>query len=101
MYYSGKHCVGEEGLDMVIISCAVCLSLGACIGLLGAGFCAAASDKPQRRLNAKTTPMDRGWETNEATLASGSFFACENSLSSFKQVKGRCDASYATADWTD
>jgi hypothetical protein len=69
--------------------------------LLGAGFCAAASDKPQRRLNAETPPMDCDWESNEATLARVSFFAGQNSPSRFEQVKGRCDASYATADWTD
>ena len=84
---------------MVILSYVICLSLGASIGLLGAGFCAAASDKPQRRLNTKATPMDCGWESNEATLASVSLFASENSLSRLEQVKGRSDASYA--DWTD
>ena len=88
-------------MAMVILSDLICLSLGACIGLLGACFCAAASDKPQRRLNAKTPPMDCDWESNKATLASVSFFAGENSLSRFEQVKGRSDASYATADWTD
>jgi hypothetical protein len=85
---------------MVIISCAVCLSLGACLGFLGVGLCAIASDKHRRRLNAEATPMDRGWESNKATLASSSFFAREN-LASVEQVKGRSDASYATADWTD
>ena len=85
---------------MVIISCAVCLSLGACLGFLGAGLCAAASNKPQRRLK-KATPTDRGWESKEATLASVSFFAGESSLSRSEQVKGRSDASYATAKWTD
>jgi len=88
-------------MAMVILSYVVCLSLGASIGLLGAGLCATASDKHKRRLNAKATPMDRGWESNEATLASGMFLEGENSLSRFEQVKGRSNASYATADWTD
>jgi hypothetical protein len=101
MYYSGKHRVGEEGLRMVILSCAVCLSLGACLGFLGAGLCATASDKPQRRLNANATPMGRGWENSKASPAIGSFFEGEKSLSSFQQVRGRCDASYETADSTD
>jgi hypothetical protein len=39
-------------MAMVILSYVICLSLGACIGLLGAGFCAAASDKAQHRSNA-------------------------------------------------
>jgi hypothetical protein len=33
-------------MAMVILSYALCLSLGASIGFLGAGFCAAASDSP-------------------------------------------------------
>jgi hypothetical protein len=74
MFYKRKHCVGEEVVGMVILSCAVCLSLGACLGFLGAGLCATASDKRQRRLNAKATPMGRGWESSKATSASGSFF---------------------------
>jgi hypothetical protein len=101
MYYSGKHCVGEEGLEMVIISCAVCLSLGACLGFLGAGLCAAASDKPQRRMKAKATPMGRSWEQQSKVSERDLSFEGEKSLSSFQQVRGRCDASYATADWTD
>jgi hypothetical protein len=89
-------------MAMVILSCVICLSLGASIGLLGAGFCAAASDKPQRRLDAKATPTERtGWESDKATLASGFFFEGENSRSNFGRMKGRSDASYATADWTD
>ena len=86
---------------MVILSCAVCLSLGACLGFLGASLCAAASDKPQSRLNAKATPMGGGWESGKASSASGSFFEGEKSLSSFEQARGRCDASYATANRTD
>jgi hypothetical protein len=101
MYYKRKRCEEGEVMGMVILSYAACLALGACIGLVGAGFCAAASDKPQRRLNAEMPPMDCDWESNEATLASVSFFAGENSLSRFEQVEGRSDASYATADWTD
>ena len=101
MYYKRKRCEEGEVMAMVILSYLICFSLGACIGLVGAGFCAAASDKPRRRLNAVTPPMDCGWESNEATLASVSFFAGENSPSRFEQVKGRSDASYATADWTD
>jgi hypothetical protein len=64
---------------MVIISCAVCLSLGACVGFLGVGLCAIASDKPPRRLNAKAPPMDRGLGEQEGTLQRGSLFARENS----------------------
>jgi hypothetical protein len=86
---------------MVILSCAVCLSLGACLGFLGAGLCATASDKPQRRLNAKATPMGEGWESSKAASASGSLFEGKKSLASLEQVKGRCDASYATANRTD
>ena len=29
MYYKGKHCVGEEVVAMVILSFALCFSLGA------------------------------------------------------------------------
>jgi hypothetical protein len=100
MYYKGKHCVGEKGLHMVILSCAVCLSLGACLGLLGAGLCAVASDKHQRRLNANATPV-ASWESDKATLAPDWFFEGKNSSSRFEKVKGRSDASYAAADWTD
>ena len=46
MYYKRKRCEGEEVMAMVILGCAVCLSLGACLGFLGAGLCAAASNKP-------------------------------------------------------
>jgi hypothetical protein len=88
-------------MAMFILSHLICLSLGACIGLVGAGLCAVGSDKSLRRLNATAPPMDCDWESNEATLASVPFFAGENCLSRFEQVKGRSDASYATADWTD
>jgi len=101
MYYKRKRCEEREVMAMVILSYVDCLALGASVGLLGAGFCAAASGKRQRRLNVETPPMDCDWESNETTLASVSFFAGENSLSRFEQVKGRSDASYATADWTD
>jgi hypothetical protein len=82
---------------MVILSCTVCLSLGACLGFLGAAFCAVASDKPQRRLNANATPAGRGWENNKALSASGLFFEGEN----FEQVRGKRDASHATANRPD
>jgi hypothetical protein len=35
----------REVMTAAILGGVVCFSLGACIGLLGAGFCAAASDK--------------------------------------------------------
>ena len=47
MYYNGKHCVREEVVAMVILSYALCLSFGACIGFLCSGLCVAASDKAQ------------------------------------------------------
>jgi hypothetical protein len=42
-----------EVMAMVILSYVICLSLGASIGLLGAGFCAAASDKPPTSIERK------------------------------------------------
>jgi hypothetical protein len=45
MYYKRKHCEEGEVMAMVILSYVACLALGASVGLLGAGFCAAASDK--------------------------------------------------------
>jgi hypothetical protein len=101
MYYKRKHCVGEEVVGMVILSCAVCLSLGACLGFLGAGLCATASDKPQCGLNAKATPMGRGWESSKAMSASGSFFEGKKPLARLEQVRGKSDARYATADTSD
>ena len=48
MYYKGKHCMGEEVVAMVILSCALCFSLGACIGFVAAGMFASASNGVQR-----------------------------------------------------
>jgi hypothetical protein len=36
--------MGEEVVAMVILSCAFCFSLGACIGFVAAGFFAGASN---------------------------------------------------------
>jgi hypothetical protein len=47
MYYKRKRCEGWEAMAMVILSYALCLSLGASIGFLCAGLCAAASDKAE------------------------------------------------------
>ena len=49
MYYKRKRCEGWEAMAMVILSYALCLSLGAFIGFLCAGLCAAASDGDQDR----------------------------------------------------
>ena len=38
-------------MSTVILGYIICLSLGAFVGLLAAGLCAAASDKPDYRLN--------------------------------------------------
>ena len=38
-------------MGTVILGYIICLSFGAFVGLLGAGLCAAASDKPDNRLN--------------------------------------------------
>jgi hypothetical protein len=88
-------------MAMVILSYVICLSLGACLGFLGAGLCAAASDKPQRRSNANATPVGRGWENNKALSARGLFFEGEKSPSSFEHVRGKRDASHATANRAD
>ena len=88
-------------MAMVILSYGVCLSLGACLGFLGAGLCATASDKAQRRLNAKAAPMGRGWESSKAMSASGSFFEGKKPLARLEQMRGRSDARYATADTSD
>jgi hypothetical protein len=101
MYYKRQRCDGQEIMAMVFLSCTVCLSLGACLGFLGAAFCAVASDKPQRRLNANATPVGRGWENNKALSASGLFFEGEKSPSNFEQVRGKRDASHATANRAD
>ena len=54
---------------MVILGFVLCLSLGACLGFLGAGLCAIASDKPQRRLNAKVTPMWQGLGEQQSNVS--------------------------------
>ena len=89
-------------MGTVILSCAVCLSLGACLGYFGAGLCAAASDKPQGRLIERKGDAD-GQRLGESqrSVSERLFLEGEKSLSSFKQVKGRCDASYATANRSD
>jgi hypothetical protein len=69
---------------MVILSCGICLSLGACIGFVGAGLCAAASDNTQHRLDAEVKPIGTARESSKARSASGSFFEDEKSLASFK-----------------
>jgi hypothetical protein len=84
---------------MVILSCGICLSLGACIGFVGAGLCAAASDNTQHRLDAGVKPIGTPRESTRS--ASGSFFEDEKSLASFKQERGKNDARYATAEWSD
>ena len=38
-------------MGTVILGYIICLSLGAFVGLLAAGLCAASSDKPDYRLN--------------------------------------------------
>jgi len=48
MYYKRKNCVGEEAAAMVILSFALCFSLGACVGFVLAGVVANASNKVQR-----------------------------------------------------
>jgi hypothetical protein len=48
MYYKRKHCMGEEVVAMVILSCALCFSLGTCIGFVAAGMFANASNGVQR-----------------------------------------------------
>ena len=48
MYYKGKRCVGEEVVAMVILSFALCFSLGACIGFVAAGVFTGASNRVQR-----------------------------------------------------
>ena len=68
----------------VILSYLICFSLGACLGFLGAGFCAAASDKAQHRLNANATPMGRARESSKARLASASVFEGKKSLARFR-----------------
>ena len=40
--------MGEEVVAMVILSCALCFSLGACIGFVAAGMFANASNRVQR-----------------------------------------------------
>jgi hypothetical protein len=45
MYYKRMHCDGRKLMAMVILSYGICLSLGTCVGFIGAGFCASASDK--------------------------------------------------------
>jgi hypothetical protein len=37
MYYKEKHCAGQEAVAMVILSFALCFSLGACAGFVLAG----------------------------------------------------------------
>jgi ABC-type xylose transport system permease subunit len=51
---------------MVILSCGICLSLGACIGFVGAGLCAAASDNTQHRLDAEVKPIGTARESSKA-----------------------------------
>ena len=68
-------------MAMVILSYALCLSLGASIGFLCAGLCAAASDKAQH-------PIKR-------------YCDADGQESSFEQVRGKSDASYATANRAD
>ena len=48
MHYKRKHCMGEEVVAMVILSCTLCVSLGACIGFVAAGMFASASNGVQR-----------------------------------------------------
>ena len=48
MYYKEGHCVGQKVVAMVILSFALCFSLGACIGFVAAGMFANASNKVQR-----------------------------------------------------
>jgi hypothetical protein len=51
MYYKRKRCKEWEMMGTVILGYMICLSLGAFVGLLAAGLCAASSDKPDYRLN--------------------------------------------------
>jgi hypothetical protein len=44
MYYKRKCCEEWETMGTVIVGYAICLSLGAFVGLLAAGLGAAASD---------------------------------------------------------
>ena len=82
---------------MVILSCGICLSFGACIGFI-AGLCAAASDKTQRRLNSEAMLIGTAPESGEATSASGLYFEDGNSRAKCKQQRGKNDARYATAE---
>jgi hypothetical protein len=98
MYYNGTRCGEWELMVMVILSCGISLSLGACIGFIGAGLCAAASDKTRRRLNSEAMLIGTPPESSEATSASGLFFEDGKSLAGCKQQRGKNDARYATAE---
>ena len=98
MYYKRTRCGEWELMVMVILSCGICLSLGACIGFIGAGLCAAASDRTQRRLNSEAMLIGTAPESSEATSESGLFFEDGKSLAKCKQQRGKNDARYATAE---
>jgi hypothetical protein len=48
--------MSEEVMSTVILSYTICLALGAFVGLLATGLCAAASDKPSNQ-TPSVTPM--------------------------------------------
>ena len=75
-------------MAMVILSCALRLLFGACIGFICAGLCAAASDKTQRRLNSDATPMGRAL-SGGTTSASGLYFE-DGKSREMQQGKERC-----------
>jgi hypothetical protein len=78
-------------ITMVILGCIICLSLGASVGLLAAGLCAAASDKAQR-LNAK-------WDADGQRVPGS--LRVKKSPACFEQMKGMSDARYAAANRSD
>jgi hypothetical protein len=71
------------------------------LDFFGAGLCAAVSDKRPASIERKGDADEQRLVETQTSVSARLFLEGEKSLSSFKQVKGRCDASYAAADGSD
>ena len=80
-----------EVMSTVILGYTICLALGAFVGLLATGLCAAASDKAQQS-NAK---CDADGQRVPRSLT------VKKSLACFEQVRGESNAYYAAANRSD
>ena len=90
MYYKGKRCVGEEVVVMVILSCALCFSLGACIGFVAAGMFANASNRVQRDVVFRKVAFRFGGRPrHDTTVVDGE--RRYRSASRVERIKATCD----------